>query len=195
MLGFPWSFCNSFLSVFFGGGYREQVQYLCLISHSSNNSRPSIYHMDMVCRCLWPHTLQGSSPLPFHPLVAVPACWPSPVPWEASPIFQLKMRRSTMTMITKEVSDSLRMSIWYYLPAAEGRFWMPFCLFCLWIWFYHRLNKGFPPEGKLIIGNHLLPNDSYPSGWQELTHSQWQRVLFPGYGLWSLATSHVPLNQ
>lgn len=101
---FPWSFCTSFLSFCFGGGrYREQVQYLCLISHSSNNSRPSIYHMDMVCRCLWPHTLQGFSPLPFHPLVAVPAFWLSPVLWEASPTFQLKMRRSTMTMITKEV--------------------------------------------------------------------------------------------
>lgn len=101
--------------------YKEQVQYLCLVSHSSSNSRPSIYPMDMVCQCLWPHTLRGFSLLPFRPLVAVPAFWPSPVPWEASPTFQLKMRRSTMTVITKEVSDFLRMSVWYHLSAAEGQ--------------------------------------------------------------------------
>lgn len=120
-----WVFHDPFAPLFFfagGCGYREQVQYLCLIPHSSNNSRPSIYHMDMVCRCLWPHTLRDFSPLPFHPSGAVPAFWPSPAPWEASPTFQLKMRRSTMTMITKEVSDSLKMSACCYLPTTECGF-------------------------------------------------------------------------
>ena len=132
-------------------GYREQVQYLCPVSHSSNNSRPSICHMDMACQCLWLHILQGFSPLPFHPLVAVPAFWPSPVLWEASPTFQLKMRRSTTTTITKEVSDFLRMSVWYYLTAAEGRSGCH-CLFCVGISFYQWLNKGFPLESELIFG-------------------------------------------
>lgn len=120
MLGFPWSFCTSFLFMVGGRGYREQVQYLCLVPHSSNNSRPSIYHMDMVCRCLWPHTLPGFSPLPFLPSGAVLVFWPSPVPWEASPTCQLKTRRSTMTTITKEVSDSLEMPVCCYLPATWG---------------------------------------------------------------------------
>lgn len=128
MLSFPWSYCMSFLSFYLGGGrcrFREQVQYLCLISHSSNNSRPSIYHMDMLCLCLWPHTLRGCRLLPFHPLVAVPAFWPSPVPWEASPTFQLKMRRSTMTVITKEVSHSL-WDVSLTLPTCC----LCHCLFC-----------------------------------------------------------------
>lgn len=119
--------------------YKEQVQYLCLVSHSSSNSRPSIYHMDMVCQCLWPHTLRGFSLLPFRPSAAVPAFWPSPVPWEASPTFQLKMRRSTMTVTTKEVSDFL--SVCLLSPAAaEGRSGRP-SLSCFWISFSLWLNR------------------------------------------------------
>lgn len=157
MLGFPGSLCTTFLSFCCWGWlrYKEQVQYLCLVSHSSSNSRPSIYHMDMVCQCLWPHTLPGFSLLPFRPSVAVLAFWPSPVPWEASPTFQLKMRRSTMTVITKEVSDFLRMSVWYHLSAAESQSGCP-GLSCFWISFYLWLNKGFPLEGKLMIGSSLF---------------------------------------
>lgn len=177
-------------------GYREQVQYLCLVSHSSNNSRPSIYHMDMVCQCLWPRTLQGFSPLPFHPSVAVPAFWPSPVPSEASLTFQLKMRRSIMTMITKEVSSFLGMSVWYYLPVAEGRS-VCHCLF-LFLDFVLAVTKQRISPGRWINDWKQSFAKWYRSGWQELMCFRkarggcisWLLPLIPCYPL-----SSPSLNQ
>lgn len=170
--------CTSFL---FGGwgmghGYREQVQYLCLIPHSSNNSRPSIYHMDMVCQFLWPHTLRGFSPLPFHPSGAALAFWPCPVPWEASPTFQLKMRRSTMTMITKEVSDSFKMSIRCYLPAKEGRFWITIVYSVSGFNLTSEYTKDFLWKVNELLEAFFPPKWS-SSGWQQWMQSPKARGL------------------
>lgn len=81
----------------------EQIQYLCFVFHSSNNSRPSTCHMDMVFLCHSLRTPRACSLQPSLLLAAVLVSWHSPVPWGGSPTSQLKMRRSTMTMITKEV--------------------------------------------------------------------------------------------